>query len=156
MSFKLPPHRIETIAEANGAEYIDDSKATNVDSTVAAVKAMTKPTYLILGGSDKGYDFDILFKNLTEKIKECAVCGATADKLMASAQKLGYKNITKFNTLKEAVTYCFNKVKVGECVLLSPANASFDEFKNYVDRAEHFKAYIEELQASGNQVRGKR
>jgi UDP-N-acetylmuramoylalanine--D-glutamate ligase len=138
-------HRMEKIINFNGVDFIDDSKATNIGATKAAIKALTANTVLLLGGSDKGYDFDELFLLGEEKIKMFVVFGQTGDKIYNTAKKMGIENIIKFKTLKEATGYAVLNSSCGDVVLLSPACASFDEFKDYKDRGEKFKAYVEEF-----------
>ena len=138
-------HRMEKIATYNGVDFIDDSKATNIGATKAAIRALTTNTILLLGGSDKGYDFDELFLNQEGQIKMFVSFGQTGDKIYNTAKKKGIDNIVKFKTLKEATSYAVSNSCYGDAVLLSPACASFDEFKDYKDRGEKFKAYVEEF-----------
>ena len=138
--FVLPHHRIEKVDVINGITYINDSKATNIGATLAALKSIKEPVNLILGGSDKGYDYRPLFKHMPKNVVRIAVTGAVADKIMEASG--GFKNITKLKTLKDAVKFLKSKAKEGEVVLLSPASASFDEFSGYTERGQKFCEYV--------------
>ncbi len=140
-TFCALPHRLQTIATINGVEYISDSKATNIDSTLIATRAINKPTILILCGSDKGYRYDMLFENLPSSVTKIIGCGGVKQKLKEDAEKCN-KQIVIFDNLSQATSYCTKVAKSGECVLLSPASASFDEFANYVDRGNKFEEYV--------------
>ncbi|MDR0850209.1 MAG: UDP-N-acetylmuramoyl-L-alanine--D-glutamate ligase [Christensenellaceae bacterium] len=138
--FVLPHHRIEKVDTIGGVTYINDSKATNIGATIAALKAITEPINLILGGSDKGYDYMLLFKHLPSNVIRIAAAGAVGDKIMAAAGE--FSEITRVKTLKDAVTLLKNKAQAGEVVLLSPASASFDEFNGYAERGQKFCEYV--------------
>ena len=137
------PHRLQKIAEFNGVEFINDSKATNIDSTLTALNSINKPITLILGGSDKGYNYEQLFLNLPKNVVRVVCCGAVKQKLI-EASKLVNVPTKAFDTLKQATKYCFDNTKQG-CVLLSPASASFDEFENYIARGICFEKYVREF-----------
>lgn len=142
-NFKLDSHRVEKIYERDDVSFYDDSKATNIDATICAVNSFTQNIILILGGSDKGYDYDLLFKELPKNVTKILCCGVVRKKLMDSAKK--FKKIaTSFKTLKEATLFACKSAKTNDCVLLSPASASFDEFTNYKHRGEKFLEYIRE------------
>lgn len=143
--FKGVSHRIEYIKSIGGVEVYNDSKATNIDSTLVATKSFKQKVNLILGGSDKGYEFDPLFKALPKNVKNIVVMGETKHKILAAAGRAKFKNIHACNGFKEAVKMCFDMAKSGEVVLLSPACASFDCFKNYEERGNYFKKIIEEI-----------
>ncbi len=142
-TFKGVEHRIETVCTKNGVTYINDSKGTNPDSTVKAIETMTKPTVLILGGYDKGGSFDSLFEAMTDKIKHLILIGVTAEKIKDTADKFGYTNYTVVNgTFEDGVNAAKNEAKDGYNVLLSPACASFDMFKDYEERGRVFKDIV--------------
>ncbi len=142
-TFVALPHRLQHICTYNGIEYINDSKATNIDATIVATQSISKPITLILGGSDKGYDYKELFNNLPDNVTNIVGCGQVKQKLYNSALSCN-KQITIFDTLKQASEYAVYITKPGGCVLLSPASASFDEFDGYATRGKEFEKYIRE------------
>ncbi len=144
-SFCGVSHRLEFVTAINGVQFFNDSKATNIDSTLVACKSFKNGVNLILGGSDKGYDFDKLFANLPKNIKNIAIFGQTKQKIAFSAKKYKYKNFKIFDTLSDATKYCFSVSNIGEVVLLSPACASFDCFSNFEERGNVFKKIVEEI-----------
>ncbi len=136
-------HRIETVLTKDGVTYINDSKGTNPDSTVKAIQTMTKPTVLILGGYDKGGSFDSLFREFTDNIKHTVFIGVTKDKLKESADKFGWKNYTVVDgSFEDGVIEAKNAASAGYNVLLSPACASFDMFKDFEERGRVFKEIV--------------
>ena len=147
-TFKGVEHRIESVRVLDGVEYFNDSKGTNVDSTLKAVDTMTRPTALILGGYDKHTSFDPLSARIMERreiIREIVLIGETAGQIEDSLRRAGYDRITHAKTLKEAVCVCREKASEGWNVLLSPACASFDMFKDYEERGRIFKEIVREL-----------
>ncbi len=147
-NFKGVSHRLEYITEVNGVTYINDSKSTNISSTIVAMHAMKEPTTLILGGSDKGFEFDELFENVTENIKNFVLVGETKNKILKSAQKYGISNVYEASSFKDAVKLSESLAERGEIVLLSPACASFDMFKNYEQRGKVFASLVREIEKS--------
>ncbi len=142
-TFKGVEHRIETVCERNGVTYINDSKGTNPDSTIKAIETMTEPTVLILGGYDKGGSFDSLFEAFTPQIKHTVFIGVTAKKLEETAKKHGWSNYTVVSgSFEEGVIEAKNHAQNGWRVLLSPACASFDMFKDYEERGRVFKDIV--------------
>lgn len=142
--FVAEEHRFEFVCEKNGVVYYNDSKGTNPDASIQAIRAMTKPTYLIGGGYDKGASFDEWVSNFSEHIKELVILGKTAPLIEKTAIKHGFTHIVKVDSLKEAVDYCKREASAGEAVLLSPACASWDMFKSYEERGWLFKEYVRE------------
>jgi len=138
-------HRIEFVRSINGVSFYNDSKATNIDSTLVAVKSFDSNINLILGGSEKGYDFDELFMNLPENVKNIAVFGQTKSKIYDCAKRYGYNNIYKCDSLRECVNICYYLSKKEDVILLSPACASYDHFKNYEERGCVFKKIVKEI-----------
>ena len=126
--------------------YYNDSKGTNIAATRASLAVFDKPILLILGGSDKGYDFDAFFENLPENLIYISVIGDTANQILNSAKKFGFKNIEKADTLFNAVKKCKLKSSYGDIVLLSPACASFGMFRDYADRGQKFKEIVNSLE----------
>ncbi len=147
-TFRGVEHRIESVRVLDGVEYFNDSKGTNVDSTIKAVQTMTKPSVIILGGYDKHTSFDPLseeIKRNEEIIREAVVLGDTGDQIEESLRKNGYDHITRVGTMQEAVDTSRQLAKEGWNVLLSPACASFDMFKDYEERGRVFKKMVRDL-----------
>lgn len=134
-------HRIETVRELEGIRYINDSKGTNVDSTLRAIQTMDRPTVIILGGSDKHCDFTSMVKEMLASpfIKEAVLIGVTADQIERQCLENGYTKIHRCATLKEAIDKSRTLAGEGWNVLLSPACASFDQFSDYEQRGRIFK-----------------
>ena len=149
-NFKGVSHRLEYVCSINGVAFINDSKATNISSTIVAVKAMNKPTTLILGGSDKGFDFDLLFESMTDQIKNFVVVGQTTQKIVSSAIKYKMSNVFEAKSFKEAVKLAYNLAGEGENVLLSPACASFDMFSSFEERGRVFVSLVREIEKYEN------
>jgi UDP-N-acetylmuramoylalanine--D-glutamate ligase len=143
-TFQNLEHRMESVATVRGVEFINDSKATNVNSTWYALESMTKPTVLILGGVDKGNDYSLIQELVTEKVK-AIVCLGVDNKKIHEAFKDGSQTIVDAGSAEEAAKAAFDLSTVGDVVLLSPACASFDLFKNYEDRGTQFKNAVKNL-----------
>ena len=144
-TFRGVEHRIETVRVLDGVTWINDSKGTNVDSTLKAIATMTKPTVLILGGSDKKTTFDPLAKAIVEakQIVHCVLIGDTAEQIRDSLERAGYTAYTMAGYDFDACLAASRQLAVhGGCVLLSPACASFDMFKDYEDRGRIFKEKV--------------
>lgn len=135
-------HRIEYVATVDGVDYYNDSKGTNVDASIRAVLAMKKPIVLIGGGYDKGSSFDEWTKLFPGRVKHLVLIGVTAPKVRASAEKFGFTAISDCETFEEAVELCREKAEDGDCVLLSPACASWGMFDNYEQRGDMFKEQV--------------
>lgn len=148
-SFKGIKHRIEEIAKINGVTYIDDSKGTNVDATLKAVKTMTNPTVILLGGKDKGYDYLPLFAELKDSnVIHAVLYGENRFKLLNAAVKAGYINFSLCSEFYTAVRLSEYIAKDGQNVLLSPASSSFDSFSNYEERGDAFRSLVEGMNES--------
>ncbi|MEN9548569.1 MAG: hypothetical protein RIR12_1160 [Bacteroidota bacterium] len=143
-NFQNLEHRMEPVATIRGVEFINDSKATNVNSTWYALESMTKPTILILGGVDKGNDYALLNDLVKEKVK-AIICLGTDNKKIQAAFKDMVQVIVDASSAAEAVQAAFQAAAKGDVVLLSPACASFDLFKNYEDRGQQFKIAVRDL-----------
>lgn len=143
-TFESLEHRMETVGTIRGVEYINDSKATNINSTWYALESMTKPTVLILGGVDKGNDYTVIEELVTEKVK-AIICLGLDNKKIHEAFEGKVPVITDAASAKEAVMQAYRLAEKGDVVLLSPACASFDLFKNYEDRGKQFKEAVREL-----------
>lgn len=145
-NFKGVKHRIETVCEKGGITYINDSKATNTASTMSAVQSMEVPTVLILGGSEKGEEYHQLFAKIkNSKIKHVVLTGDSRFNMLTQAESIGFKNLSLTPNFFDAVKIASLFAKEGENVLLSPACASFDNFKSYVERGEAFVKAVENL-----------
>lgn len=137
-------HRLEFVASVKGVDYINDSKATNVNSAWYALETMNKQVVWIVGGVDKGNDYTILKKLVEEKVKAIICLGKDNEKLhKAFADVVGY--IVDADSAQKAVLLASNISEKGDAVLLSPACASFDLFENYEDRGQQFKRYVRNL-----------
>ncbi len=143
-SFETLEHRMETVLTVRGVEFINDSKATNVNSTWYALESMEKPTILILGGVDKGNDYSLLLDLVKEKVK-AIVCMGLDNRKIHEAFGNDVQLIVNTANAVEAVQAAFHFAEKGDVVLLSPACASFDLFKNYEDRGKQFKEAVREL-----------
>lgn len=135
-------HRIEYVATVDGVDYYNDSKGTNVDASIRAVLAMKKPIVLIGGGYDKGVSFDEWTQLFPGRVKHLVLIGVTAPQVRASAEKFGFTAISDCETFQEAVDLCRAKAEPGDCVLLSPACASWGMFDNYEQRGDMFKEQV--------------
>ena len=140
-------HRIEFVRELDGVRWINDSKGTNVDSTIKAIQTMNRPTVIILGGYDKHCDFTPMVKEMlaSDYIREAVLIGVTADQIERQCRENGYNAIHRAGTFEGAISQCRALAKDGWNVLLSPACASFDMFPDYEARGRIFKALVNEL-----------
>ncbi len=137
-------HRLEKVARVHGVDYINDSKATNVNSCWYALQSMTTPLVLILGGTDKGNDYSEIEELVKEKVHALIFLGVDNKKLHAFFDGK-VDQIEDALSMKEAIDKAYKMAKKGDTVLLSPCCASFDLFKNYEDRGEQFKQCVREL-----------
>jgi UDP-N-acetylmuramoylalanine--D-glutamate ligase len=142
--FKNIEHRLEFVAKINGVNYINDSKATNVNSTWYALESVSNEVILIMGGVDKGNDYEMLKDMVSKKVK-AIVCLGKDNKRIHEAFEDDVEIIVNTFSANEAVQVAYHLAKKGDTVLLSPACASFDLFKNYEDRGNQFKAAVKEL-----------
>ena len=139
-------HRIETVRTVEGVTYINDSKGTNVDASIRAVRAMKVPTVLLAGGYDKHTDFLPLAREiLASKIHTVVVLGDTAEQIERALRAVGFESILHAKTFEEAVLLARSCAREGENVLLSPACASFDMFQDYEERGRVFKEIVSRL-----------
>jgi UDP-N-acetylmuramoylalanine--D-glutamate ligase len=143
-TFKNAPHRLEPVGIINGVEFINDSKATNVDSVVYALGSYTQPLIWIAGGIDKGNDYNIIKEQVRNKVKTLICLGKDNKKLKDFFGGI-VGEIKETQSVKELVTLALDSAKAGDVVLLSPACASFDLFKNYEDRGNQFREAVREL-----------
>lgn len=143
-TFVPPPHRLERVAVKNGVTWINDSKATNVDSVFYALQAMETPTVWIVGGQDKGNDYTPLFPWVKKKVKGIVCMGLDNSKIVSAFKDLK-KHMIETKSMADAVNAAAKWATAGDTVLLSPACASFDLFKNYEDRGEQFRQAVQNL-----------
>lgn len=146
-SFKGVKHRLETIGTVSGVSFINDSKSTNQDSTIKAIESLNKNAVLILGGSDKGLDYTLLFKKIksSDKIKKTIITGASANVMLSYAVKVNVDGVMLVKNFNEAVITAYKLCKEGEAVVLSPATSSFDEFSSFEQRGERFCEIVKSL-----------
>ncbi|MCM1153364.1 MAG: UDP-N-acetylmuramoyl-L-alanine--D-glutamate ligase [Muribaculum sp.] len=145
--FEAVEHRLEFVADIDGVRWINDSKATNVNSTWYALESMSSPTVLILGGKDKGNDYSEIEPLVKEKVKAIVAMGKDNAKILEFF-KGKVDEILDTHSLEEAVEACRRLASPGYTVLLSPCCASFDLFKSYEDRGRRFKAAVKKLSDS--------
>ena len=136
-------HRIEYVAEIDGVKFYNDSKATNVDSTVKALEAFERNVIVILGGKDKGSDYTTLAPLVRERVKQVVLLGAASDKI--AAQLGGVRPMIRAASMQDAVQQAMQAAEAGDTVLLAPACASFDMFDNYEHRGRVFKQEVRSL-----------
>ena len=144
IDFKNVEHRLERVIKVHGIEYINDSKATNVNSTWYALESMTKPTIWILGGVDKGNDYSTLFDLVSEKVNTIICLGEDVQRIHEAFEGK-VENLVDANNMQEAVKMSYHFGSKGDAVLLSPACASFDLFDNYEHRGYEFKKAVRNL-----------
>jgi UDP-N-acetylmuramoylalanine--D-glutamate ligase len=137
-------HRLEFVAKVHGIEFINDSKATNINSTWFALESMDRPTVWIVGGVDKGNDYTELMELVKDKVK-AIICLGKDNKKIIDAFTGVVENVVEANSAMEAVAYGYRLAKNDETVLLSPACASFDLFENYEERGNEFKKAVRSL-----------
>ncbi len=139
-AFRAVAHRIEYICERRGVVFYNDSKGTNPDAAIKAIEAMERPTYLIGGGYDKDSTYDEWIEAFGGKVKKLVLIGVTAKKIAACADAHDFHDYCFADSLEEAMDICFNEASSGDAILLSPACASWDMFKNYEVRGDLFRA----------------
>ena len=150
-TFKNAPHRLESIATINGVEFVNDSKATNVDSVIYALGSYDQSLIWIAGGIDKGNDYNLIKDEVKKKVKTLICLGKENDKLKKFFGPLVPK-VLETQEVKSLVRMALNEAKTGDVVLLSPACASFDLFKNYMDRGDQFREAVLRLKEETEHV----
>lgn len=143
MSFQGVEHRIEFVRELYGVRYYNDSKATNIDSLIVALQSFDKNVILILGGREKGNDYSVVDELVKERVREIISIGEAKEKIYDHFNKI--IEITKVNSLEEAVNRAYRSGKMGDTVLLSPACKSFDMFDSFEHRGKEFKRLVNNL-----------
>jgi UDP-N-acetylmuramoylalanine--D-glutamate ligase len=146
-NFKAVEHRLEFVATIRGVDYYNDSKATNVDATIKALESFPANIHLILGGKDKGSDYSVLNDLLRQRVKRVYTIGAAAAKIESQivSTKNGGPELVHAETLENAIRKASTITQPGDIVLLAPACASFDQFKNYEQRGGLFKEIVRSL-----------
>ena len=137
------PHRCEFVRELDGVEYVNDSKATNLDAVEKALAAQTKPVVLIAGGKDKGFTFDPLRSLVKDKVKSAVLIGEMSESIRRSWDGAVKSEIA--TSLADAVESARSLASAGDVVLFSPGTSSFDMFKSYADRGDHFRKLVQTL-----------
>ncbi|MDR1876774.1 MAG: UDP-N-acetylmuramoyl-L-alanine--D-glutamate ligase [Flavobacteriaceae bacterium] len=144
MDFEAVEHRLEFVLKINGINFINDSKATNVNSVYYALESMKTPVIWIVGGTDKGNDYTELMPFIKQKVKAIVCLGLDNEKILTTFSHL-VPNITETRSMKDAVNIAYLYGTKGDTVLLSPACASYDLFQNYEDRGKQFKEEVRKL-----------
>ena len=145
LNFKAFEHRIEFVRELNSVRYYNDSKATNIDSAIKGLEAMRWPVILIGGGYDKHADFSDWVKLFEGRVKHLYLLGEVAEKIAETCRACNFTAFERVNSLKDAVDAAYGKAKPGDCVLLSPACASWDMFDDFEQRGRLFKEFVNAL-----------
>ncbi|UCD55567.1 MAG: UDP-N-acetylmuramoyl-L-alanine--D-glutamate ligase [Candidatus Omnitrophota bacterium] len=148
-SFKPLPHRFERVREIGGIEFIDDSKATNIDSTYQALKSLDRSVVLIAGGKDKNLSYEKILPAIKSNVKKIILIGETARKMRESFKS--FVAVEEKNSLEEAVLAAYKSASPGDYVLLSPMCSSFDMFRDYKHRAEVFREAVNKLSPTGDE-----
>jgi UDP-N-acetylmuramoylalanine--D-glutamate ligase len=142
-SFPGIEHALEFVRERRGVRFINDSKGTNVDATIKALESLDDPIVLIAGGHDKGGDFARLSELVHRRVKRLILIGQAAPRIEQALR--GFERTSHAASLRDAVAHAVREAQPGDAVLLSPACASFDMFRDYQDRGRQFKALVNEL-----------
>lgn len=151
-TFKNAPHRLESVGTINGVEFVNDSKATNVDSVIYALGSYTQPLIWIAGGQDKGNDYNQIKEEVKKKVKTLICLGKDNEKLKRFFTPVVPK-VMETQEVKSLVRMALEEAKPGDVVLLSPACASFDLFKNYMDRGNQFREAVQQLKEEKEHVK---
>jgi UDP-N-acetylmuramoylalanine--D-glutamate ligase len=158
--FKAVEHRLEFVATINGVDYYNDSKATNVDATIKALESFPANIHLILGGKDKGSDYSVLNGLLRQRVKRVYTIGAAAEKIESQIvssksgdTQSGHPEVVRAETLENALRKANAVAQPGDVVLLAPACASFDQFKNYEHRGQAFKEIVRGLATEAEKIK---
>jgi UDP-N-acetylmuramoylalanine--D-glutamate ligase len=149
-SFRNAPHRLESVGTVNGVDFVNDSKATNVDSVVYALGSYDRPLIWIAGGIDKGNDYSKIEEQVKQKVKALICLGKDNEKLKKAFKGI-VRVIKETQDVKDLVHLAMEQAESGDVVLLSPACASFDLFRNYEDRGDQFREAVKELKGKNEQ-----
>jgi UDP-N-acetylmuramoylalanine--D-glutamate ligase len=140
--FQALPHRLERVGTVNGVTFVNDSKATNVDAVIRALECFEQPVVLIMGGRNKGYDFDQLYPYVRLHVKKMVAMGECGDEIIEALGQAPPQGAIKAGSMDQAVQLAYASARPGETVLLSPACASFDMFGSYAERGEKFRQSV--------------
>ncbi len=138
-------HRLELVTELNGIKFINDSKGTNPDASIKALEAYDEPIVLLAGGKNKGSDFSEFASRIKEKVRVLVIYGECRDQIREAVEKTGFAQIFEAGSFDEAVRTAAEQARPGEVVLLSPASASWDMFRNFEERGDRFKEVVMSL-----------
>lgn len=144
--FEAVEHRIEYVTEKRQIKFYNDSKGTNPDAAIQAIRAMNRPTMLIGGGYDKESEYDEWIEAFDGKVRELVLIGQTKEKIQECAHRHHFMNTVLMDTFQEAIEYCYEHAQPGDAVLLSPACASWGMFSNYEERGRIFKEIVRNLE----------
>ncbi|MGI6225452.1 MAG: UDP-N-acetylmuramoyl-L-alanine--D-glutamate ligase [Peptococcales bacterium] len=145
VSFPGVPHRLEFVTDIKGVKFYNDSKGTNPDASIKALESFQEPLILIAGGRNKGSSFQEFAQKIKEKAEKLILFGEAKEEIKKEVEAIGFTNIFEVTDFNEAVNLAFNMAKEGEIVLLSPACASFDMFRNFEERGNIFKELVLQL-----------
>jgi UDP-N-acetylmuramoylalanine--D-glutamate ligase len=147
--FRGVPHRLELVRELRGVRWYNNSMATAPERTIAAIRAFEEPIVLLLGGRDKQLPWEELMQLVNERVDHVVLFGEAAEKIQKTVESLGLRaqrfTLTLADGLREAVTKAAEVAETGDVVLLSPGGTSFDEFKDFAERGERFREWVQEL-----------
>ena len=136
--------RIQKIANINGITFVNDSKSTNIASTLASVETVKGAIILLLGGSNKDLDYIPMFNKLSKRVKQIVAYGEIANQLLlANANKF---KLEKFKTLDESFDFAIKNANPNDTILLSPATASYDQYSSYIERGKHFNSLVKDYE----------
>lgn len=155
MEFKGVEHRLEFVCEFNGLKFYNDSKGTNPESTIKAIESFQEGIILIAGGYNKDSDFNGLFNSFNNKVKSLVLLGETKDSIKKTALEHNFKRVHLVDNMEQAVKLAYNLAKEGDNILLSPACASWDMYKNFEDRGHDFKNIVGSLREDYNGAKKK-
>jgi UDP-N-acetylmuramoylalanine--D-glutamate ligase len=153
-SFENVPHRLEKVAEVKQVIFVNDSKATNLDAAIKALSSFSQPVIWIVGGIDKGNNYQQIRDLVSDRVKNIICLGKSNERIFEAFSDL-FKNMIETNQMKKAVKKAFDMASAGDVILLSPACASFDLFKNYADRGDKFKHEVAKLMAKQEKTKHK-
>ena len=140
--YTAPAHRCEFVRDLDGVRWINDSKATNLDAMEKAIRSQDRPIILVAGGKDKGFEFDDIAPLVRERVRSAVLIGEMKDRIAASWSGV---DSARASSLEEAVAAARTKAQAGDVVLFSPGTSSFDMFRNYGERGNLFKAFVQKL-----------
>jgi UDP-N-acetylmuramoylalanine--D-glutamate ligase len=147
--FRGVPHRLELVRELHGVRWYNDSIATAPERSMAAIRAFDEPIVLLLGGRDKNLPWEELMQLVEQRVEHVVLFGEAAEKIQKTAEHLRRREnrytVTRANDLHEAVLKAAEVAESGDVVLLSPGGTSFDEFKDFAERGERFRKWVQEL-----------